>query len=1311
MADIAIFRINYKSDFILTLQSDAGWLTPFCIKFWTGAPSQAYFAGFDGTTYTHCAPVEGEPTKLVVQFDNHHLPVGDLKYQIGYHFTVADFPTSVEDEVINQATVIINNDGEEQQVMLGFNGETAPEIEFSLPAYANEAQRIANEEQRIVNEEQRINNEQQRIRNEEARIAAEEIRQQNEQQRIRNEETRIEEFARLKSAAIAATDAATDAASLANEKAQLAADKAGLAQAAATLANEKAQLAADKAALAQAAATLANGKAQLAEDKADLAQQKADYAQEQGNYAKEQGDYAKEQAEAAGELQQKLEAGEVVPLLAGNLQPFVDRGPQPFSDEWSGVVRTAGGDESLDSVSGMELLKLSVAEEGLFKATAYKTTGKNLLHDAVAIGTGYYVLCPKLTLGTFGTADENNGVLFNNSAEESLRPTVYFKAIGNGVPTSISDGEQLTPTTVEYNGKTYYVYQTSGVGYLIVSGITYADTCMKLGWSRGYDDFVAPTDEADAGSAIALTASINAVHSYGYLVAVHTPYGLVSDSLERISDTQVRGNRNNDRVSPSWTHTLNEDGTYTHSVTIASMAPDSGAFLLQNGVKTHLNIEGQVASFTDSNATVAAGGYVYFVLATSATVTSNLTTHAKLDDWGIEGFGSVEGTAIVEARYYRGILDTLAGIATSRMANAEEEIENIKEQMALTGDDFMAAAWKDSQSSPAAIEKAGNDEAIDYVPVLIDHTRNDVSGSAPVGNLKHNNYLRFADGSFASVVVITQEMYNECMANDLYIDGTKYCDAGAFNASAFYAAYMRVQTVNGVKKIAPTVALKKGSADGEEVSHYLMPWETASVDYSVMMAHRHKIYFLQNAQGKSGKVWNALSLTPKVFDGLVMTEQKATAFSLTTPTNTMKDGTRRMRSHFAAFNGSAAAADGYTAGRAGYVSELFVNTGRKMGACALAWNNASNGYVVHARADNADPTEGMPFAEGGWHSFNAFVAWLEVKYGTRDLIGIFKSGISANDACSNEAQWLVNGGVRCKVAGSTDAWEYRTLGASSAICFRNNNGVHAATNWSDMLNLSAPKEACMEAQIAASYAVEMGVQAGEEFECYGYTYTWAALPGTVSLADGRMNCVLMSKRTGIANGLNAQDVATSFDVEVMLRMSLFEGASLSGDVYNQRNGGLEAVGTHIRPNSGGQTGELIEVYSEPDQARWIKNDSTAPGVGTRFPCESAYQKINEHLSTASGYSIKDYAGTPFKVVAGAGLRTFMCHYGYDNNYWAYSTYGQRARIGLRFRGNVNYGFCSPRILYAAYAVASANFYYCGSAQVRLAESATPAQPE
>ena len=182
--DAKIFRILYKSDFILTLVSDAGWATPFCIKFWTGSPSQAYYAQYDGTTYTHCAPVAGDPTKLQVQFDDHHLPIGNLKYQIGYHFTVADFPNDTEDEVLNQANVTTEIDGEEYQVMLDFTGETAPEIQFSLPAYANEAQRIENEQQRIANEEQRISNEQQRIANEQQRVASEQGRASAESERV-----------------------------------------------------------------------------------------------------------------------------------------------------------------------------------------------------------------------------------------------------------------------------------------------------------------------------------------------------------------------------------------------------------------------------------------------------------------------------------------------------------------------------------------------------------------------------------------------------------------------------------------------------------------------------------------------------------------------------------------------------------------------------------------------------------------------------------------------------------------------------------------------------------------------------------------------------------------------------------------------------------------------------------------------------------------------------------------------------------------------------------------------------------------------
>ena len=185
-----IFRINYKSDFILTLNSDAGWMTPFCIKFWTGVPSQAFFAQWDGTTYTHCAYDPSEPTKLLVQFDDHHLPIGELKYQVAYHFTVADFPNDTEDEVLNQANITTEIDGETYQVMLDFTGETAPEIEFSLPAYANEAQRIANEQQRIANEQQRIEAEQTRENHEQQRIAA-------EQGRVSAESERVTEFQQM----------------------------------------------------------------------------------------------------------------------------------------------------------------------------------------------------------------------------------------------------------------------------------------------------------------------------------------------------------------------------------------------------------------------------------------------------------------------------------------------------------------------------------------------------------------------------------------------------------------------------------------------------------------------------------------------------------------------------------------------------------------------------------------------------------------------------------------------------------------------------------------------------------------------------------------------------------------------------------------------------------------------------------------------------------------------------------------------------------------------------------------------------------
>ena len=280
-----IFRINYKSDFILTLNSDAGWAIPFCIKFFTSVPSRAYFVGYDGETYTHCTYDPSEPTKLVVQFDDHHLPIGDLNYQIAYHFTVADFPNDTEDEVINPAAVTTEIDGETYHVMLDFTGETAPEIEFNLPAYANEAERIQNELHRQQQELQREQNETQRIENEEGRISAEQARQQtfdileSDVEGLKNDAQQAvdtaNEASRTANAAAENADAKAQEAELASQRADNAAAQAvSIADTAATRA---VGIANDAAARAE---NIANAAARTATDAADNADAKAQEAEE-----------------------------------------------------------------------------------------------------------------------------------------------------------------------------------------------------------------------------------------------------------------------------------------------------------------------------------------------------------------------------------------------------------------------------------------------------------------------------------------------------------------------------------------------------------------------------------------------------------------------------------------------------------------------------------------------------------------------------------------------------------------------------------------------------------------------------------------------------------------------------------------------------------------------------------------------------------------------------------------------------------------------------------------------------------------------
>ena len=281
------YKINYKSDFVLTINGDAGWATQFCIKFWTGMPSQAYFVGFDGVKYVNCR-VGDTPTQLLVMFDDHHLPIGPLRMQIAYHTTIEEFPGSVFDEVTNARDVIVTIDGTDYQVLLDFTGEDAPELEFNLPAYANEAERIQNELQRQQNEVQRIENE-------EGRVEA-------EAQREQEFETLKDEVDGLKTDAQEAIETANNASRIANAAADNANAKATEAETAAGNANDAAVQAVN---IADAAASRAVG---IANEAATRAESTANAAAQVANTAASNADAKAAEAEQAAEGANNVDA-------------------------------------------------------------------------------------------------------------------------------------------------------------------------------------------------------------------------------------------------------------------------------------------------------------------------------------------------------------------------------------------------------------------------------------------------------------------------------------------------------------------------------------------------------------------------------------------------------------------------------------------------------------------------------------------------------------------------------------------------------------------------------------------------------------------------------------------------------------------------------------------------------------------------------------------------------------------------------------------------------------------------------------------
>lgn len=412
-----------------------------------------------------------------------------------------------------------------------------------------------------------------------------------------------------------------------------------------------------------------------------------------------------------------LTGGTIIPALAGDIESWEERSAEVES-VFTDAVRTTAGDESIDSDKPARLV--SIVAKSDFSASALKATGFNLLHGAEAVGGGYYFAVPKLTFGAYGTADENNGVLFTKNDGTNLTPTVRFKPIADGVPVNVNDGSVCSYT--DSNGKRFYT--TSGAGYLIVSGITLANTCAHIAWSRRYDEFISPTAEGDAGSTISLTAIIAACHDYGLLLVATNAYGTVADGIT-FGSSQATWTKRVERVKPTWTTVDNGDGTYTHTATISGMKEGGIAECGQLQLEVTLN----VVSYTDSNS-AATTDYVKYELATEATGTVNVSPTYNVEDWGLELLVGISGEAEVTVEYAQGFPDAVAALLTIRKL-FEAKISNNEGRI------------NDVESMTAELDGRTNG-----LPVLAGQPMKLYGAGTPAEELVPDNWIGFNDGGY-----------------------------------------------------------------------------------------------------------------------------------------------------------------------------------------------------------------------------------------------------------------------------------------------------------------------------------------------------------------------------------------------------------------------------------------------------------------------------------------------------------------------------------------------------------------------------------
>lgn len=676
----------------------------------------------------------------------------------------------------------------------------------------------------------------------------------------------------------------------------------------------------------------------------------------------------------------------------------------------------------------------------------------------------------------------------------------------------------------------------------------------------------------------------------------------------------------------------------------------------------------------------------------------------------LSDFVFTEFTGFITKAYLDNVFKPELNIQLEDLSNEISGIKEIVEEIQLKeSTDYCVAAWDPNSLSPECMETFGNLEFCDEWNVyLLDTTDNTGETTRPVGKLMRNNFLRFEDGSWAPTVGILESRRAECdVALYLSSDGGTtldlYCEEGQFDPVTFYDEYgMNTKLYN---------------AEGNEVN-ILRPWETTETKYTIGIGREKTIYLLDNVKGNSGKYWKGIFSTPMTWDGIDISqfELKPTAISPGPCAVIDDNGVSKSRNFFYLYEGYSS-----SKGLKGELTncEILYKTGRTY-PVSYDYESSTGTRISQmnsmkwARNNNATTTSPLPFAEGGFHALNSYITSYEVFYGTKYLHSESKfTGGICSMTCNNETTWKTNGG--CRVKASEGDWIYKNWGSNlKANGYYGNAALNDALNMSTYLNHYAPKEECMESQMVASFAQEMGIAENTEFEFYGNTYWYTNIPETKGLRDGKMNVVIRKKVSGTINMYNSSANPVTLDLEAILKVGLCNGVNLGGDVFIYYGGGYEQVGTNT-PETGetneagnkleNKGGYPIKLYLEPDQSKWLYEETYTKANYGEFEFEKKYPLLVEEQVNLSGegYVSKRIPYTGFALTKGGSNTTGECAYHWSGNYWGYSNsnHGYRTRIGLRFRFSADHGSYGFRTSHANRTAAFSHPYSSACAQARI----------